>query len=420
MARYRIGNERTILWAIHNRDGSPFDMTGRKVRLFVTNKRGREEVACRLQSTTTEEGAEVNNIIIWSFRARDQKVTGPYSLSCEIETSAAQRVIKKDICDAFTLVDHTCAECYDDREAIIDEETKEITLTSELDIYQFDIDEELVHYDSQIEHPDAFLVGDFRNFKDGITAETLEGRSFNELFDDIIFPEVTPEYIAPSASLEIVGYELIQEVGADAPKAENFETGFDQGRIMLGTHMMGSRAGELDEAASRIYSVTKQSFDLPEKIVLGSNEYCYEAHHFEGTQPITNRMNEFESPLPAGVVISNKVSVNGTYPWFASTEAANDENPVVKQELVAWRDDEMSTGRFAVQPTGYRNQIFKLPRPIRSLQMYNSVAMQMADVNLSDYRETTETIDINGKAVTYYVYEYIGSPRSMVILQAQF
>lgn len=410
MARYRIGNERTILWAIHNRDGSPFDMTGRKVRLFVTNKRGREEVACRLQE----------NVVIWNFKAKDQKVTGPYSLSCEIVTNAAQRVIKKDICDAFTLVDHTCAECYDDREAIIDEETKEITLTSELDIYQFDIDEELVHYDSQIEHPDAFLVGDFRNFKDGITAEALEGRSFNELFDDIIFPEVTPEYIAPSASLEMVGYELIQEVGADAPKAENFKTGFDQGKIMLGTHMMGSRAGELNENASKLYSRVAGGYDLPEKINLGTNGYHYEAHHYEGAQPITNRMNEFESPLPAGVVISNKVSVNGTYPWFASTEAADDENPVVKQKLVEWRNDEMSTGRFAVQPTGYRNQIFKLPRRIKTLQMFSTVAMQMADVNLSDYKETTEEIDINGKAVTYYVYEYIGSPRSMVILQAQF
>jgi hypothetical protein len=52
--------------------------------------------------------------------------------------------------------------------------------------------------------------------------------------------------------------------------------------------------------------------------------------------------------------------------------------------------------------------------------MYNSVAMQMADVGLNDYEETTEEIDINGNAVTYYVYKYIGSPRSMVILQAQF
>lgn len=410
MARYRIGNERTILWAIHDRDGSPFDMTGRKVRLFVTNKRGREEVACRLQE----------NVIVWNFKARDQKVTGPYSLSCEIVTNAAQRVIKKDICDAFILVDHTCAECYDDREAIIDEETKEITLASELDIYQFDIDEELVHYDSQIEHPEAFLVGDFRNFKDGITAESLEGRSFNELFDDIIFPEVTPEYIAPSASLEIVGYELIQEVGADAPKAESFKTGFDQGKIMLGTHMMGSRAGELDEAASRIYSVTKQSFELPEKIVLGSNEYCYEAHHFEGAQPVTSRMKNHSVPLPAGKVVSNKVEVNGTYPWFASTAAATDEDPAPKQKLVAWTSAAMSTGRFAMPPSGVRPQIFKLPRRIKTLQMFSTVAMQMADVNLSDYKETTESIDINGKAVTYYVYEYIGSPRSMVILQAQF
>ena len=410
MARYRIGNERTILWAIHNRDGSPFDMTGRKVRLFVTNKRGREEVACRLQE----------NVVIWNFKARDQKVTGPYSLSCEIVTNAAQRVIKKDICDAFTLVDHTCAECYDDREAIIDEETKEITLTSELDIYQFDIDEELVHYDSQIEHPEAFLVGDFRNFKDGITAESLEGRSFNELFDDIIFPEVTPEYIAPSASLEIVGYELIQEVGADAPKAENFKTGFDQGKIMLGTHMMGSRAGELDEAASRIYSVTKQSSELPEKIVLGSNEYCYEAHHFEGTQPVTSRMKNHGVPLPAGKVVSNKVEVNGTYPWFASNGTAADEDPVIKQKLIPWSSAAMTTGRFGLHPSGVRPQIFKLPRKIKTLQMFSTVAMQMADVNLSDYKETTESIDINGKAVTYYVYEYIGSPRSMVILQAQF
>lgn len=44
----------------------------------------------------------------------------------------------------------------------------------------------------------------------------------------------------------------------------------------------------------------------------------------------------------------------------------------------------------------------------------------METIGTSDYTETTETINIGGIDVTYYVYTYNGSTRGSVTLLANF
>lgn len=99
--RFRIGNDLTIFWAINNRDGSPYDLDGKEVRLFMTHERGREEVEAQI--TQLEPGIR-NNVIRWDFKAADQRILGTYTLTLVVLESGTHRELTKDYGEAFTLV----------------------------------------------------------------------------------------------------------------------------------------------------------------------------------------------------------------------------------------------------------------------------------------------------------------------------
>lgn len=131
--RYRIGNDLSVFWAIHNRDNSPFDMEGMDVRLFVTNERGRKEVDVVL--ATLPDGT-INNVIRWDFKGEDQRVLGLHTLTVEISESATHREIIRDYCQAFELVGRSESETEEgDANISIG---GDLILSSKLDIYRFE------------------------------------------------------------------------------------------------------------------------------------------------------------------------------------------------------------------------------------------------------------------------------------------
>lgn len=132
--RYRIGNDLTVLWAINNRDGSPYDLSQKEVRLFVTHPRDRIEVEAVVE---TLPGGEVNNVIRWDFSGLDQRVLGKYMLTAEIYTSEDKKLIRKDISEAFALVSRSEMENEEGGEEVMD--GGELFLSSKLDIYRFGI-----------------------------------------------------------------------------------------------------------------------------------------------------------------------------------------------------------------------------------------------------------------------------------------
>lgn len=278
-------------------------------------------------------------------------------------------------------------------------------------------------YESNIEDPNLAMPNAVGGIAKGTKLSDLDGKSINAILDDLLFPTVNPTFTAPTASIQFNGYAATQEVGAAAPTADSFKTGFNKGQITLNGVKQNDRAGALDADSSFIYwgdDTTKT--DLPTSVALGNTSYKYHAVYAQGPQPKDNKGNDYDSPLAAGSVNSTAVTVNGTYPWFASTGSATAENPVVKQSLVAWNTTvgAMSTDNFTVQPSGTLPQVFKLPRQIKTLQQLNTVSGAMDTIGTGDYTETTETISINGNEHTYYVYTYKGSTRGEVTLLAKF
>lgn len=278
-------------------------------------------------------------------------------------------------------------------------------------------------YESAIEDKNLAMPNAVGGIAKGTKLSALEGKTYNAILDDLLFPTVNPTYTSPSASISFNGYATTQEVGAAGPTKDNFTTSFSAGAINLNGVKQANRAGSVISGSSFIYvNGSTANKDFPTTVPEGSTTFNYHAEYEAGPQPKDNKGNDYQSPLAAGSVNSQAVTLNGTYPWFASTSAASAENPVVKQSLVAWNTTAgaMSTGQFAVQPSGTLAQVFKLPRQLKTLQMLNTVSGAMDTIGTSDYTETTETLTINGIERTYYVYTYKGSTRGSVTLLAKF
>lgn len=67
----------------------------------------------------------------------------------------------------------------------------------------------------------------------GTTVAQLTGKSYNKIFDTLIFPTVNPTFTVPSASISLKSYQNVQEIGANAPTAANFNVSFNAGAITL-------------------------------------------------------------------------------------------------------------------------------------------------------------------------------------------
>ena len=255
----------------------------------------------------------------------------------------------------------------------------------------------------------------------GTKVSALEGKTYSEMFDDLLFPTVNPTFTAPTASIAWKNYATVQEVGSAGPTSANFTTGYNAGAINLNGVKQANRGGTHDAANSFVYvngDATNKT--LPTKLALGATKFKYRAAFGEGPQPKNNKGGDYSSPLAAGTVDSAEISVNGTYPWFASTATAGS---LTKQRLVAWNATAgaMSSGEFTVQPhTAAAPQMFKLPRKASSLQMYNTVAKAFETVALSDWTETSASETINGNTQTYYTYSYKGDARGSVKLIVKF
>ena len=255
----------------------------------------------------------------------------------------------------------------------------------------------------------------------GTKVQDLEGKTYAELFDDLLFPTVNPTFTAPSASIAWKNYATVQEVGSVGPTVDNFTVGYNAGAINLNGAKQANRGGSHNTTDSFIYvNGDAANKTLPTKLTLGSTKFKYRAAFNEGSQPKNNKGGDYSSPLAAGTVDSTEISVNGTCPWYASTEAAG---TLTKQSLVAWNTiaGAMSSGEFTVQPhTAAAPQMFKLPRKVSSLQMYNTVAKAFETVAFSDWTETSASETINGVSQTYYTYTYKGEARGSVTLIVKF
>lgn len=260
-------------------------------------------------------------------------------------------------------------------------------------------------------------VQDFGDIKAGTTVGDLRGRTYDQMFDAILFPTVNPTFAGPSVSLALDGATL-REAGAAAPSLADFAVTFSRGAITLLGVQQAYRSGAQNLAGSFLYTGgDAANRTLPSSVALGETRYNYRAYYAAGPQPYDNKGKAYGSPLPAGYVDSNAVTVYGTLPWYATTSGSTGGNPT-KQALVRWSAaaGSMTTPEFTLLPTDTCTQVISVPREITELYIKDTTSGNFILSDLTGFEKTTETR--SGR--TYYRYTYTGAGRGSITLKIKF
>lgn len=271
----------------------------------------------------------------------------------------------------------------------VDDSTKEITLSTASGEYESNIE------DKTLAMPNA--VGGIAK---GTKLEALEGKSYDAIFDDLLFPTVNPTFTAPTASISLKSYAATQEVGSTAPTTANFTTGYNAGAINLNGVKQDNRGGAHDTASSFIYyGSSADNKTLPTTVEEGSVSYKYRAAYAAGPQPKDNKGNDYSSPLAAGTVDSAAVTVYGVYPYY--TNSADNE---AFAKLSLTNNTTLSTIKFVAE--GPNKHAFKLPAKytLTKTELLNTLSGKYENFATSNWTVTTETISVQGNDVSYKVY----------------
>jgi hypothetical protein len=400
----RIKNDVAIEWLIYEGEGKPYDLADKKLSFYLIGPMGRMKV---------DDFTVLGNSLRWTFYGKDQKYTGMYSVElCENEGEVNMHTV--DVCKAFYL--DACGFKAGDGS------NKNITLSylrlqstvafgGGPDVYVSAIK------DKDLEMP--YAIG---GIPQGTKVSDLEGKTFSELADEMLFPTVTPTFTAPSVVLSLDSGSTLREVGAAAPKSSEFAVTYNPGAIMLLGERQAYRAGANDASKSFVYvGGSASNKTLPDTVSLGSTKYNFRAYYAAGPQPYDNKGKAYDAPLPAGYVDSNAIEIFGTLPWYATTAGASAGVPV-KQALIRWNSSagSMATPEFTLVPTDTSAQVISAPRPITEIFIKDETSGNFIQSDLTSFQMKQENRTINGISQPYYTYTYTGSGRGSITLKIKF
>lgn len=310
------------------------------------------------------------------------------------------------------------------KQSIEDLGTKTDDLDKKIDQVKVDIlMEPNVYIPSKDIKDEAVISIDVPHYK-GMTRKDFvdaSGVLYNEMFDNILFTEVTPQLIEPTAKMiyaenntyftedEINGDVIVlREVNAEAPDESMFGFIADQGKVIYadketsyaGEPVTDQNMGGVANKSNLVCIINGQELESePGVIGLGEQEYKYRVYFHNGPQ-ITNNYGEPITSLhwdnKRYVDSSNSFKVYGTKVWYASTEKTED-GELTKQPLVKWNEDGLQTVYAKLLPSCIMSQTFRIPGELKNLYIKNCGSYTL--IPLSKYKP----VEINGD---YYTYTY--------------
>lgn len=263
---------------------------------------------------------------------------------------------------------------------------------------------EILKYKSALSD-DIATVNALGGIPAGTTVAQLKNKTFSQIFDELIFPTVNPTFEAPTAflSLRSTSTPIIQEVGttgASVPVAASFSTGYNPGAIKIAGVKKQNRGGNLKPNESFIYiNNAPASKEFPTEIPEGSIIYRYRAAYAQGPQPLDSKGNNYQTPLPAGIVNSAAITINGVYPYFT-----NKDNNGAFAKLALTTSNTLSAVKFKAE--GPNKHTFKIPvkYTLTKVELLNTLSGKYENYDTDKFTKTTENIKVQGKQVEYAVY----------------
>lgn len=251
-------------------------------------------------------------------------------------------------------------------------------------------------YESSLD-PNVATVEKLGGINAGTTVAQLTGKSYDEIFDTLIFPTVKPTFVAPTATISLKGYSNIQEVGANAPTAANFNTEFNQGQILIAKKEQAKYAGALDPENS--YILYGSSQELPAKVVKGSMSYKYHAAHAQGPQPKDSKGNDCGTPLAAGSIDSSAVTVTGYIPAYSGLVSTASITEDVIKGLT-----KTTSAKKKIKVDGPISEQYICFAAPAGWSVSNIKDSNNFDVTSSYTTSTVSVTGLDGQAVDYTVY----------------
>ena len=384
------------------------------VKPFAT----KPQVALDIEKAKNEAVGTTTTTINDGLSAVRQEMSNNYTT--KVETAE----ISRQITDIQGLQEGFEDELESQKQSIENLETKTDDLDKKIDQVKVDIlMEPNVYIPSKDIKDDAVISIDVPHYK-GMTRKDIvdaSGVLYNEMFDKILFTEVTPQLIEPTAKMiyaenntyftedEINGDVIVlREVDTAAPDESMFGFVADQGKVIYadketsyaGEPVTDQNMGGVANKSNLICIVNGQELESePGVIGLGEQEYKYRVYFHNGPQ-ITNNYGEPITSLhwdnKRYVDSSNSIKVYGTKVWYASTEKTED-GELTKQPLVKWNEDGMQNVYAKLLPSCIMPQTFRIPGELKNLYIKNCGSYTL--IPLSKYKPA----EINGD---YYTYTY--------------
>jgi len=277
----------------------------------------------------------------------------------------------------------------------------------------------------------------------GIPADTsvayLRGKSYDEMFSELLFPTAYPTLTAPSLiSFNVVpasGLATFQEIGSVI--SINVSASFSRGSISPQYSAASPyRSGTPNTYEYTGYGLisyastsTSDSRTITGYTVTQGNQTGWSCRvlYNAGVQPYDSKGNMYNSPLPSGNSNTIFKTFEGVYPIFATTVSIS--NPDTKQALVS-----MLTGQYAPSSSGLalvaedttHKQSFDMPmawvlsRPIVNIQTYNPTFATWSDSGFAEWTTSTVYHTIGGISIPYRRYTYNGAQRAATTIRLRF
>lgn len=226
----------------------------------------------------------------------------------------------------------------------------------------------------------------------GTTVAQLTGKSYNEIFDTLIFPTVQPTKVDPSVSIvRKSGVVDIREVGGTAWTAEDFIVTANVGAIKINNVKKQDYAGAASDVKAVGVPVDMATYG--KKSVTGSATFA------AGPQPLDSKGGNATSvaKYAGGTKTSSATYVYVVYPFYA-----NNANITTFAKLPLVKSDVNNFTVVYVSEVGADKHAIKVPatRDITKIEMLNTLSGKYEEIAKSNFVKTTESIN----EVTYNVY----------------